>query len=42
MTICYIILLNNNILGVFDNKNGCDCFIKGGIQNNFFKNYFKS
>jgi hypothetical protein len=34
----FVLYLNNNLLGIFDNENALNNFIKGGIQNNFFKN----
>ena len=34
----FVLYLNNNLLGVFDNENALDTFIKGGVQNKFFKN----
>ena len=34
----FVLYLNNNLLGIFDNENALNTFIKGGIQNNFFKN----
>ena len=33
----FVLYLNNNLLGIFDNENALNTFIKGGIQNNFFK-----
>jgi hypothetical protein len=33
----FVLYLNNNLLGVFDNENALNTFIKGGIQNKFFK-----
>ena len=33
----FVLYLNNNLLGIFDNENALNAFIKGGIQNNFFK-----
>jgi len=32
----FVLYLNNNLLGIFDNENALNTFIKGGIQNNFF------
>jgi hypothetical protein len=34
----FVLYLNNNLLGIFDNENALNTFIKGGIQNNFFHN----
>ena len=33
----FVLYLNNNLLGIFDNENALNTFIKGGIQNKFFK-----
>lgn len=33
----FVLYLNNNLLGIFDNENALNTFIKGGVQNNFFK-----
>lgn len=33
----FVLYLNNNLLGIFDNESTLNAFIKGGIQNNFFK-----
>lgn len=33
----FVLYLNNNLLGVFDNDIALNTFIKGGVQNKFFK-----
>ena len=33
----FVLYLNNNLLGIFDNENALNTFIKGGVQNKFFK-----
>ena len=34
----FVLYLNNNLLGIFDNENTVNNFIKGGVQNKFFSN----
>jgi hypothetical protein len=36
MSKAFVLYLNDNLIGIFDNDNAINNFIEGGIQNNFF------